>query len=152
MSLDENKSVSRRFIEQLWNRKDLFELGDLVTDGYTLHVGGGTFAGLDQMHGIAQQWFEPYPDIHAEVLLQVAEGDFVADHILFTGHHTGSPSHPGLFRARGLPPIPVSGRAFEFTQTQVSRFENGRMAETWEDFDRVRLWMQLGVGLTVPAQ
>jgi hypothetical protein len=28
---------------------------------------------------------------------------------------------------------------------------NGLMAETWEDFDRVRLWMQLGVELVVPG-
>jgi len=151
MSSDQNKATSRRLAEQLWNERDLSRVNELVTESYTLHIGGGTFSGLDQMAAIAAQWFEPYPDLHVEVVLQVAEGDFVADHLLFTGHHSGSAAHPGLFRARGLPPIPASGRAFEFTQTQISRFENGLIAETWEDFDRIRLWMQLGVQLQVPA-
>jgi hypothetical protein len=58
--------------------------------------------------------------------------------------------HPGLFRAIGLPPIPAAGKPFRFTQTHIIRIQEGLIAEIWEDFDRVRFWMQLGVTLVVP--
>src|ERR1019366_7193724 len=66
------------------------------------------------------------------------------------GTHSGTDFHPGLFHARGLPAIPASGAAIEFTQTCLTRVEGGTMREMWEDFDRVRLFLQLGVGLEVP--
>jgi predicted ester cyclase len=144
-------AVTRRFWELIWNRRDLSKLPQLLTEDYTVHIGGGTFGGRDAMRAVGEQWFEPFPDLRCSVLHQVGDGDFVADHLLFTGTHTGGPYHPGLFRARGLPPIPTSGREFEFTQTCLTRLMNGLMAETWEDFDRVRLWMQLGVELVVPG-
>jgi hypothetical protein len=78
---DENKALTRRFCEEVWNAQDLSRLDELVTEDITLHVGGGSFSGRDAMLAIANQWF----------------------------------------------------------------------AQIWEDFDRVRFWMQLGVELAVPA-
>jgi predicted ester cyclase len=148
---DENKALLRRFSELVWNQKDMSHLDELVAEDVTLHVGGGSFSGRDAMLAIVDQWYAPFPDLHCETLQQVAEGDRVAEYLLFTGHHTGVEFYPGLFRARGLPAIPATGAEFAFTQTCITRVENGRMAEVWEDFDRVRFWMQLGVGLDVPV-
>ncbi len=150
MTPAESKALTRRFCDEVWNAQDLSRLDELVAEDITLHVGGGSFSGRDAMLAIADQWFRPFPDLHCEVLQQVAEGDRVADYLLFTGHHTGDDFHPGLFRARSLPPIPATGAEFAFTQTCITRIEDGRMAEIWEDFDRVRFWMQLGVALAVP--
>ena len=151
MTPGENAALLRRFTEQVWNGHDLSNIDQLVADDYTVHIGGGTFAGRDTMSAIAKQWFDPFPDLRVETLLQVTEGDLVAEHLLFSGHHTGTACHPGLFRSRGLPPIPASGAEFSFTQTCITRVADGLMAETWEDFDRIRFWMQLGVRLDVPG-
>jgi len=151
MNTDELKAITRRFTELVWNERDMASIPDLVTADITLHIGGGTFSGADMMSPIAAQWHGPFPDLHAEILQQVAEGDRVVDYVLFTGHHSGEAFHPGLFRARGLPPIPATSAEIEFTQMSISRLENGKIAEIWEDFDRIRLWMQLGVTLNVPG-
>jgi predicted ester cyclase len=146
-----NAALLQRFTEEVWNRRDLTNVEELVTEDYTVHIGGGTLSGRANMAAIAAPWFEPFPDLRVETVLRVADGDLVAEHLLFTGTHTGAPFHPGMFRARGLPPIPPTGAEFAFTQTCITRVEAGLMAETWEDFDRIRLWLQLGVELVVPT-
>ena len=101
---------------------------------------------------ITDQWYSSFPDLQVRVLQYVAEGERVVDYIEFGGHHTGTAFWPGLFRSLGLPAIRATGHEVKFTQTSITRIERGRMAETWEDFDRVRLWLQLGVNLVVPGQ
>ena len=152
MGGEANKAITRRFSDEIWTGKDLTQLEDLVSENYTVHVGGGSFSGRDAMRAVAEQWHLPFPDLRVTVLQQVAEGDRVVDYLLFEGHHTGTAFWPGLFRALGLPAIPATGKEFKFTQTCITRIEDGRMVETWEDFDRIRLWLQLGVKLVVPEQ
>ena len=147
---DENKAVTRRFWDEVYSRHDLSKLSELLTDDFTLHVGAASLSDLDP-EAMGEMWFGPFPDLAAEVLKQVAEDDIVADYLVFTGTHSGEPFHPGPFRARGLPPIPASGQRIEFTQTCMTRIEGGRMAGMWEDFDRVRFWMQLGVEFAGPG-
>jgi predicted ester cyclase len=146
----DNKAVLRRFWEEVWTRKEVARAGELLDEHFVLHLGGASFeAGPGFGDGLAAQWFDAFPDLAVQVELQVGEGDLVAELLTFSGTHEGSPFHPGLLRARGLPPIPSSGRAVEFTQTSISRLSEGRICEMWEDFDRVRLFLQLGVRLEV---
>jgi predicted ester cyclase len=144
-------SVTRRFCEVVWNERDLASVPDLVTEDFTIHVSGASFTGRDKLAVIlTTQWFDPFPDISVRVEQVLEEGDLVADRLVFSGTHTGSAFLPGLFRARGLPAIPATGAEFEFTQTNIYRLVDSRIAELWEDFDRIRLFLQLGVGLVVP--
>jgi hypothetical protein len=116
-----------------------------------LHVAGADFQGRSALGAaFPSQWFDPFPDLRVTVEQQIAEGDRVAESLTFAGTHSGTDFHPGLFRARGLPPIPARGLPFEFTQISICRFEGDLVAEIWEDFDRIRLFLQLGVDLVVP--
>jgi predicted ester cyclase len=151
MSIESNKELSRRWAETFWNERNPEGVVPLMTENPVLHVGGGSFAGLPTLAMVADQWFDPFPDLHCETAQQVGEGERVAEILEFTGHHSGTPYHPGLFRSVGLPPIPTSGKPFCFTQTHIIRIEDSKVAEIWEDFDRVRFWMQLGVTLNVPC-
>jgi predicted ester cyclase len=144
-------SVVAEYWDEVWNHKNLDALDRLVAEAFTLHIAGADLAGPGLREGLTAQWFDPFPDISVRTVLTMAADDLVAEHLVFTGTHTGAPFLPGLFRARGLPAIPASGRPFEFTQTCVSRVDNGLLAEMWEDWDRVRMFLQLGVGLEVPS-
>ena len=147
-----NKELLRRFWAEVWNAKKVVDVNDFFTAETRLHIGGGTIPGGEGFFAaLAQQWFEPFPDLSVTIEQQIAEGDRVAELLTFRGTHTGTAFLPGLFRARGLPPIEPKGLPFEFTQTWICRFEDDRIAEMWEDFDRVRLFMQLGVELLVPS-
>ena len=57
---------------------------------------------------------------------------------------------PGLLCALGLPAIPPSGAASERTETCGTRVVDARVVERWEDVDRIRLLLQLGVELRTP--
>jgi len=148
---DSPASLVAQYWDEVWNHKDLSALDRLVNEDFTLHIAGINLTGRDAMReGLAEQWFEPFPDITATTKLCAVEGDLVAEHLVFTGTHTGTPFHPGLFRARGLPAIAASGAAFEFTQTCFTRVHDGRLVETWEDWDRIRMFLQLGVDVAAP--
>ena len=146
----DNKAVLRDYWEQVWNHRHVDKLWDYGTEDLVLHIGGAALPGKIVGDALASQWFDPFPDLHVTVELQLAEGDLVAEWLTFRGTHSGIDFLPGMFRALGLPPIPARGNSFEFTQTSICRMEDGRIAEIWEDFDRVRLFMQLGVELIVP--
>jgi predicted ester cyclase len=150
MAERDNKELTWQWTQIFWNDRNPEGVIPLMTANPALHVSGATLEGIPTLDMVADQWFDPFPNLRAEVVLQVAEGDRVSEHLVFSGTHTGAPYHPGLFRSRGLPPIPTSGKPFEFTQTHIIRIEEGKIAEIWEDFDRVRFWMQLGVTLGVP--
>jgi predicted ester cyclase len=152
VTIDSNKALTRRWTDVFWNQRNPDGVRELMTVEPVLHVGGGDFVGLPTLEVVDDQWFQPFPDLKADTIQQVAEGDRVAEQLIFTGTHSGTAYHPGMFRAVGLPPIPAGGKPFKFTQTHIIRIEDGRIAEIWEDFDRVRFWMQLGVQLHVPSE
>ena len=142
--------VTTRFWAEVWGDKDMGVLPELLTEGFVLHLSGADFAHVEMMAAaFTAQWFDPFPDLAVRTVRQVVEGDLVAETLVFTGTHTGTPFRPGLFASLGLPAIPAAGAPIEFTQTCVSRIEDGRIAEMWEDFDRVRLFLQLGATLAV---
>jgi predicted ester cyclase len=143
-------AVTASFWDEVWTRKDFSRLSELLTEDFVLHVGGADLAHVERMaEAFSALWFAPFPDLCVRSVVQVVEGDLVADSLVFTGTHSGTAYRSGLFDSLGLPPIPATGAAIEFTQTCVSRISGGRICEMWEDFDRVRLFLQLGVTLAV---
>ena len=108
------EAVSARFWDEVWNKRDLDVLETLFHPDFVLHLAGATFSGLGAMRqSFLTQWFEPFPDLSVRTVVAVSDGDLVAESLVFTGTHTGSAFHPGVFQARGLPAIPASGAAVE---------------------------------------
>jgi len=67
------------------------------------------------------------------ILLQIAEGDLVATRWQFTAIQTGE--------YLGHPP---TGKEATWTGVQIDRFGDGRIVESWVDWDKFRLFEQLG--------
>jgi predicted ester cyclase len=152
MNDDERKEHLRKFWNEVWNERRIEASAAYLTDDVVLHVSGLDIQGRSHLDAtLPSMWFDPFPDLRITIDQQVAEGDRVAEALTFTGTHSGTDFHPGLFRSRGLPPIPARGAPFEFTQMSICRFEGDRVAEIWEDFDRVRLFLQVGARLEVPT-
>jgi predicted ester cyclase len=146
------EAVTARFWSEVWNKRDLDVLEELFHPEFVLHLAGASFSGIAAMRASFEtQWFEPFPDLAVKTVVTFSSDDLVADSLVFTGTHSGTAFHPGLFQARGLPAVPAEGAAIEFTQTCLTRVEGCQMVEMFEDFDRVRLFLQLGVGLEVPS-
>ena len=75
-----------------------------------------------------------FSDTQIEVLAQIAEGDLVATRWRFTGTQTGT--------YLGLAP---TGKTISWTGMQIDRFSDGKIAETWVNWDMYSMFEQLGL-------
>ena len=132
--LERNKAVTRAMYEDIWRDRRFERIDEIIGPNFVLHVWGDDIGRDAVGYAFEHVWLSAFPDLSVEVHLQVAEGDLVADHLTFSGTHTGEPFH-------GIPP---SGAAFSFTQTTISRIEDGMIAEIWEDLDWHGLLRALG--------
>jgi predicted ester cyclase len=83
-------------------------------------------------------YLDAIPDFRVTIEDLVAEGEKVAVRRTYEGTHRGGP----------LLGIPATGKRSQFGGISIFRLANGRIAEHWEQLDRLALMQQLGV---VPA-
>src|SRR3712207_3432836 len=95
MSVEEGKAVVRRFLDEVFNNKNLAAIEDVIAPDYVFHVGGNTIRGREGLrHGCAGV-LAAFPDMQVSVDLMLAEGDLVAGRYTFRGTHLGEFVVPG---------------------------------------------------------
>jgi len=137
MTLDHNKSLSRRSLE-MWRSNSTDEPEAVFAASYANHqessVEGGTKSlDLDGWKSLVDQVRRGFPDLEVQIGMQIAEGDLVATRWRFTGTQSGE--------YLGHAP---SGRRATWTGVQIDRFENGKIVESWVDWDKYRFFDELG--------
>ena len=137
MLTETNKTVSRRFFEEVWNKGNLAVLNEITAKDH-VNSGPGTLPGLPAGPEGAKQLVTVYrnafPDVHFTIDEQIAEGDKVVTR--WTGHGT----HKGELLG-----IPATGKSSTVTGIAVDRIVNGKIAESWGIFDQFGMMQQLGV-------
>ena len=78
-----------------------------------------------------------FPDFAPTLEFQIAEGDKVANRLVFDGTHKGD--------FQGIPP---TGKRVRVTAITIERVAGGKIVEHWIEFDALSMMQQLGV---VPA-
>lgn len=131
-----NKAAMRRIYDEIWNQGKMDAVDELFSPDYVDHLDKtpGAPTGREGLRWFVQHWRGAFPDIHVQVLDQIAEGDKVLSRISFQGTQTG----PFM----GHPP---SGREVSATAMVLTRFEDGRNCEGWVEIDRITMLRQLGV-------
>jgi steroid delta-isomerase-like uncharacterized protein len=134
---EENKTVARRFLEELYNQGGNLDAADeIFAPNYIGHV-----AGFEDLHGaeavkqFAATYRQAFPDIQNTIEDVVAEGDKV------TTRWTTSATHQGETEAFG----PPTGNRVEITGMTIGRFAEGKIVEEWTNFDALGLMQQLGL-------
>jgi len=136
---EENKAVVRRFIEEVWNNGNLDVIDELVSEDHVDHDPGreGTPAGREGLRAFVQMYRSAYPDTHVEFGELIAEGDLVAGNWTATGTHHGE-----------LMGIEPTGRSIKITGMGMDRVRDGRIVESWGNYDSLGMLAQLGA---IPA-
>lgn len=139
MSIEDNKAVARRYIEDLWNGRNLAVTGELFAPDYTIHQAGQSIPATPEflrqsMGGI----LSAFPDLRMTIDHVVAEGDLVV--VNWTNHGTQT----GEFQVPGQASLPASGREVTFTESATFRIADSRIAEVWYVSDRLTMMQQLG--------
>ncbi|GAA4424335.1 ester cyclase [Pontibacter saemangeumensis] len=139
MSAEENGTLVRRFIDEIFNQGKLEVAEEILARDYVHHDPttsefGSGIEGFKQMVSLYRQAF----DLQIVLEDQIVSGDKVVDR--WTGHGT----HKGAFM--GMAP---TGKSISSTGISIHRIASGKIAETWNNYDALGIFQQLGI---VPGQ
>jgi steroid delta-isomerase-like uncharacterized protein len=141
VSPDDNKAILRAYVETIFNQKQVDRAGELVAPDYVDHAAlPGQAPGLE---GAKQKWamyLAGLPDLQVTIEELVAEGDKVGVRRSYAGTHRGE-----------LLGVPATGKQVRIGGISIFRLAEGKIAEHWEQLDRLALLQQLGV-LPTPGQ
>jgi steroid delta-isomerase-like uncharacterized protein len=137
MSVEENKALVRRFVEEFWNSGNMATVDELLAKDATI-----TLPGVGQVNSAGFKAFAStlrgaFPDWHSTLEQMVGEEDTVAE------RWTGRGTQRGAFQ--GTAP---TGRAVTVPGVVFYRIASGKIAEFRGQFDGLALMQQLN---SIPA-
>jgi steroid delta-isomerase-like uncharacterized protein len=134
MTAEDNKALMRRWHDEM-NKHNADICDELLADTYTEH-NNMVPQPLDKAgaKGLLSALFVAIPDMHRDVVEQVAEGDTVVERLRYSGTQKGE-----------MMGIAATGRSATFDAVMVSRIRNGQIAEIWALLDSMSFMQQLGV-------
>lgn len=119
MLLEGNKSLVRRFYEEVVNTGKVDLIENFISPEYTeVHEGKRYATGIEGAKAHILGVRQTYPDLHIEIEQQIAEGEWVVSCITARGTHEGS--------WLGIAP---TGKPLVFTGVNVDRVVGGRIVE-----------------------
>ena len=139
MSTDQNKAIARRIVDEGWTKHDPTILDQLFSNDAILHdPQNPTIAkGPQGAKSTLATNLRAFPDLKISIEREIADGDYVVQHLIATGTNTGE------FNG-----MPATGKKTNVTGVMTSKFKDGKVIEAWSLFDSLGLLQQLGV---VPA-
>jgi steroid delta-isomerase-like uncharacterized protein len=133
MSPDNNKSIVRRAIEEPW-KGNLDIVEELFASDYVGHDPAvpELLRGPGDVKEFISTYRVAYPDAQITVETQVAEGDMVATRWTARGTHKGE-----------LMGIEPTGKQVTVTGLTLSRVQNGKIVEGFQNWDALGMMKQL---------
>jgi steroid delta-isomerase-like uncharacterized protein len=141
MTTHDNKAISRRFFEDVWNGGKLDAIEHLASENIVLHDRDeGDVRGSEAARGLISTYRNAFPDLRFTIEEQIAEGDKVATLWKAAGTHRGE--------LMGIPPTEKHSIT---TGVTIDRIADGRIVESTGVWDALGLMQQLGVLSGQPA-
>ncbi len=136
--LEDNIALVHTFFDIL-NAHDLDALDRMRDEDFVNTTATGATNVTPQIHRFDQRMVEAFPDIRFEILLTVAQGDYVAINWRVTG------SHHGPLRTPSGVIIPPTGRPIVMHGSHTFEIRNRKVVRNWFFTDMVALLVQLGL-------
>ena len=139
MSEQENIKASQAFYEA-WNAGDLSKTAAYEADGFMAEEPGAPGPmNAEQNRAYIQNFLSAFPGSKFEVLLTIAQGDYVVNHWKVSGAHTGPLGTPSGSA------IPPTGKMATVMGSTTSEVKNGKVTRSWSYWDMTSLLTQLGL-------
>jgi steroid delta-isomerase-like uncharacterized protein len=131
---EENKAIFRRYVEEVGNEGNL-DLVDEIFSDYASHQPDGSVLerGPEDVKRFMGEFRSAFPDFHTTIEDQIAEDDKVVTRWTMRGTHEGE--------FRGIAP---TGEQISVTGIGIFRFSDGKVVESWDNFDQLGMMQQLG--------
>lgn len=124
---ERNKEIVRAWFERVWNARDASAMEEIRTTRTTSHgLGREPFGGIEGFRRFHAVCMEVLSECRVDIDDLVAEGDKVAVRARFSGN--------------------CHGKRFEVTGACFCRLEDGKLVETWNQWDLNAFLSQLGSG------
>jgi steroid delta-isomerase-like uncharacterized protein len=132
---DANKSVSRRLVEEAFNQGKYDVIEELIVPTFVNHdPATGDVKGYDGVRQNIDGYRSAFPDLKITIEEQLAEGDLVATRWTATGTHKGE-----------LLGIAPTGKQATVTGVTIDKLKDGKIVESWNNWDTLGMMRQLGV-------
>jgi serine phosphatase RsbU (regulator of sigma subunit) len=128
-----NKVTFRRYIEEVQLQGNL-EVADEIFDRYISHQSDGSTLerGPEDVKRFTEEYRSAFPDWRISIDEQLAEGDKVVNRVTLRGTHQ-----------RQFRDMAPTGKEIEIKAVTIFRFSpEGKVVETWDYFDQLRLMRQ----------
>jgi steroid delta-isomerase-like uncharacterized protein len=132
MSVEENKAIFRRIVEEGFNKGNLAIVDELVATNHVNHT--DNVHGPEEYKQFITMYRTAFPDLHMTIEDQIAEGDKVVNRWTSRGTHKGD-----------LMGIPPTGKQTTVTGMYVARIIGGKIVEEWGNLDALGMMQQIGV-------
>ena len=133
---EENKAIARRALEEVFSGQGNVDVADeLFAPDYVGHDPASLedIRGPEGVKEFASMYRNAFPDVQMSVQEQVAEGDMVATRWIASGTHQGD-----------LMGIAPTGNRVTVAGTSVERIVDGKIEETWDNYDALGMMQQIG--------
>ena len=134
MSIEGNKAIARRFIEDIFVRQEPGAVEELVARDFTPHDWGQGISGREAIRGAIQRASQGLSEVEMRIEDMIAEGDRVAVRL------TSSATQTGEFMGK-----PPSGHRYEIPEIHILRIRDGQVTEHWHQLDVLGMKRQLEV-------
>jgi predicted ester cyclase len=139
MSLEENKSIARRYPEEVYNQKKIDVLDAIMDKNIINHWWEPEVNGLQTIKEYISKNLVAFPDVKFIVEDQIAEGEKVVTRVSFTATHKGE--------FMGISP---TDKKVKVTGVIIFKITKGKIVETWAEMDSLSWMRQLGV-ISMPS-
>lgn len=130
-------TIQHEWFERVWNQGEegaIDELCDPEVIGHGLYDDeGNEVRGVAAFKVFYHRFKTAFPDIRVDVIETVQQGDLQCANCVVRATHTG----PGFF-------VDPTGTQVEFTGLCLVRLRNGKILESWNQFDFLSVMMSIG--------
>jgi steroid delta-isomerase-like uncharacterized protein len=136
MTIEENKAIARRHVEEGVGKRNLSIVDELLATNFVLHAPLPSGVPLDRegYKKLVSMIHTGFSDYRVAVEDMVAEGDKVVIRLTMRGTHEGE--------FMGITP---TGKHVTWTGITILRIEGGKIVEIWNQVDNLSMMQQLGV-------
>lgn len=133
MSIDDNKAIVRRFIDEIFVGGRPESVDELLADDFVAHTWPSTGDPKADLKAAIERVSKGLADVKFTIDDMIGEGDRVAVRL------TSGARQVGPFM--GMPP---SGKAYSISEIHIFRLRDGKVTEHWHQLDQMGMMRQLG--------
>ncbi len=132
---ESNKQLCRRVFEEMWNARRPGLADELIAPTHQDHDPNSPEFGRgpEAFRQVYSLYTNAFPDLRFTVESVIAEGDLVAVRWTSSGTHRGK-----------LGDVEPTGRSRVVTGVTISRVANGKLQESWVQWDALGLMKEIG--------